>query len=79
MYQGEDSEREEFTRYTLVFQIMCFKQVGNDLIMEKLSQVDFRQDHSEKTMEQYLKQLNFQALYWHQDLLERVSIKQHQH
>ena len=42
----EDSGRDDASRYTLVFSIMCFKKDGNDLILERIKQLDFRQGTS---------------------------------
>lgn len=69
----EDSGRDDAARYTLVFSIMCFKKIGNDLILERIKQIDFRQSHSESMMEKYLTSLTVKALYWQQDLLEKVA------
>ena len=69
----EESGRDDAARYTLVFSIMCFKKVGNDLILERIKQVDFRQSHSESMMEKYLSSLTVKALYWQQDLTEKVA------
>ena len=52
---------------------MCFKRSGNDLLLERIKQVDFRLVHSNSMMEQYLSSLNVKALYWHQDLMEKVA------
>ena len=57
----------------MVFSIQCFKIVGEDLILERIRQVDFRQAHSEKVMESYCRNLSLRALYWQQDVLEKVA------
>ena len=69
----EESGRDDAARYTLVFSIMCFKKIGNDLILERIKQIDFRQSHSESMIEKYLTSLTVKALYWQQDLLEFVE------
>ena len=73
VHADEDSGRDDATRYTLLFSIMCFKKVGNDLIMEQIKQIHFRDGHSDRMMEQYLASANLKALYWQQDLLEYVA------
>ena len=57
----------------MVFQITCFKAVGHDLIMEKIKQVDFRESQTARLMEQYLNSLSLKALYWQQELNEKVA------
>ena len=52
---------------------MCFKRMGDDVLLERIKQVDFRLAHSNSMMEQYLASLNIRALYWHQDLMEKVA------
>ena len=47
--------------------------MGDDLLLERVKQVDFRLVHSNSMMEQYLASLNNKALYWHQDLMEKVA------
>ena len=69
----EDSGRDDAARYTLVFSIMCFKKIGHDLILERIKQIDFRQSHSDALMEKYLTSLTVKALYWQQDLLDKVA------
>ena len=73
VHEDEDSGRDDATRYTLLYQIMCFKKVGTDLVMEQIKQIHFRDGHSERMMEQYLASANLKALYWQQDLLEYVA------
>lgn len=70
---GQSSSRDDYDLYTLVFQITCFKAVGQDLIMEKIKQIDFRGSQSAKLMDQYLNFLSLKALYWQQDLIEKVA------
>ena len=64
IHSDVDSGRDDATRYTLLFSIICFKTVGNDLIMEQIKQVHFRDGHSDRMMEQYLASTNLKALYW---------------
>jgi len=42
IHSDEESGRDDASRYTLVYSIMCFKRVGNDLILERIKQIDFR-------------------------------------
>lgn len=34
VHSDEDSGRDDATRYTLLYSIICFKKVGDDLLME---------------------------------------------
>ena len=61
------------TRYTVVFSITCFKRDGNDLILERVRQVDFRQGNSTMGINAYLNTLQTKALYWKQDLTEMIT------
>ena len=73
IHQDEESGRDDANRYNLIYSIMCFKRMGDDLLLERIKQVDFRLVHSNSMMEQYLASLNNKALYWHQDLMEKVA------
>ena len=73
IYSDEESGRDDASRYTLVFSIQCFKIVGEDLILERIRQVDFRQAHSQTVMDAYCRTLNLKALYWQQDIIEKVA------
>ena len=64
IHSDDESGRDDASRYTLCFSIMCFKRIGNDLIMERIKQINFRQSHSQTMMDQYLGSLPVQALYW---------------
>ena len=73
VHSDDESGRDDASRYTICYSIMCFKRIGNDLILERIKQIDFRQAHSQTMMEQYLSSLPVKALYWQQDLLEKVT------
>ena len=73
VHNDDESGRDDATRYTIVYSIMCFKRLGNDLILERIKQIDFRQAHSQTMFDQYLAQISVKALYWQQDLLEKVT------
>ena len=64
LHSDEDSGRDDATRYTALYSILCFKKVANDLIMEHIKQIHFRDGHSDRMMEQYLASANLKALYW---------------
>ena len=36
VFADDESGRDDATRYTVIFSIMCFKKVGNDLILERI-------------------------------------------
>ena len=36
VHSDEDSGRDDATRYTLIWSVMCFKKVGEDLIIERI-------------------------------------------
>ena len=42
VHSDDESGRDDVTRYTMIFSIMCFKKDVNDLILERLMQIDFR-------------------------------------
>ena len=42
VHSDDESGRDDATRYTVVFSIMCFKKDGSDLILERVMQIDFR-------------------------------------
>lgn len=74
IHADDESGRDDASRYTLVFQIMCIRRLGNnDLVLERIKQVDFRQVHSQTMFDQFLSQLHVKALYWQQDLQEHVA------
>ena len=50
VYSDEESGRDDATRYTVIFCIMCFKREGRDLVLERMKQIDFREVHSESMM-----------------------------
>ena len=68
----EESGREDATRYTVVSSLMVFRRDGNDLVLERLRQLDFRSSHSDSLVDQFCNQLMVKALYWQQDLTEKV-------
>ena len=72
VHSDDESGRDDASRYTIAYSIMCFKRIGNDLILERIKQIHFRQAHSQSMMDQYLSSLAVRALYWHEDLLEKV-------
>ena len=54
IHSDDESGRDDASRYTIVYSIMCFKRLGQDLILERIKQIDFRQAHSQTMFEQYL-------------------------
>ena len=61
------------SRYTVVFNISCFKREGSDLVLERVRQIDFRQGGSNLAINAYLNTLQTHALYWKQDLTEMIT------
>ena len=50
LHSDEESGRDDATRYTVIFCIMCFKREGRDLVLERMKQLDFREAHSDTMM-----------------------------
>lgn len=69
----DDSERESAPRYCLAFQILCFRREGEDLVVERLQQIDFRQGDNESMNNLFIKAKEVKSRYWQQDLIEAVQ------
>lgn len=77
IHPDEDDARDDALRYDLLHQTTCFKHLGeNDILMEQLMQVDFREAHSQTVVQQFEETQNSVLRYWYEDLV--VQIKQHQ-
>ena len=72
IHSDEESGRDEATRYTLIYCLLCFKREGQDLVLERIRQIDFREEHSENLMQHFLNRIEAKALYWQEDLTQKV-------
>jgi len=52
---------------------MCFRRVGDDLILEQVYQVDFRKMHSRQVLDQYSQNLEMGKRYWYEGLKDKVE------
>ena len=52
---------------------MCFQKDGNDLVMTRIGQIDFRDGENEPISRLYIKAQEVKGRYWQQDLEESVN------